>query len=241
MSSVLVAGTSASAAALARFLSERGHHVIEVAGGAERPEELDATWAPVGADLVAAFALDVGDDFDADAWTTAVHRISPEAAVAFAWARSGSNGWATQCERWLERTPPLGGTSPDTWAWPQVHRAIELPADARAASAARRLVHALGAGAGPVFEDAVALAVSELATNAATHGQPPIHLDAVASDGVVYVGVEDVGSGQLPRRREAKRFDEAGRGLAIVAAVADWWGVTSHAGRVLVWCILSSS
>ncbi|MEV7618243.1 ATP-binding protein [Streptomyces sp. NPDC089799] len=82
--------------------------------------------------------------------------------------------------------------------------------------------------------DDVLLCVSELAANALRHGVPPgrgyrVRLLAY-EDGGVRVEVHDSGPG-LSRIRVG-----AGRGLAIVAAVADRWGAVPRSPGKVVWC-----
>ncbi|MDQ0992326.1 ATP-binding protein [Streptomyces sp. V3I7] len=84
--------------------------------------------------------------------------------------------------------------------------------------------------------DDVLLCVSELATNAVTHGVPPGRgfLLRVRYDGdVVRVEVHDSGSG-VPR--VADEADEGGRGLLLVSALADKWGVGERSPGKAVWC-----
>lgn len=86
--------------------------------------------------------------------------------------------------------------------------------------------------------DDVLLCVSELATNALVHGVPPGRgfLVRVRHDGgVVRVEVHDSGGG---RPRIADREDnggEGGRGLLLVAALADKWGVAERNPGKTVW------
>lgn len=73
--------------------------------------------------------------------------------------------------------------------------------------------------------DDVLLCVSELATNALVHGVPPgrgyrLQLLLLA-DGVFRIEVHDSGDGR-PSVREP--YGESGRGLMLVAALADKWG-----------------
>ncbi|WP_228039788.1 ATP-binding protein [Streptomyces chromofuscus] len=82
----------------------------------------------------------------------------------------------------------------------------------------------------------VALCVSELATNALLHGVPPGRgfLLRVRYDGdVVRVEVHDSGTG-VPR--VADEPDEGGRGLLLVAALSDKWGVDERTPGKAVWC-----
>jgi anti-sigma regulatory factor (Ser/Thr protein kinase) len=85
--------------------------------------------------------------------------------------------------------------------------------------------------------DDVLLCVSELATNALVHGVPPgrgyqLRL-WLSGDGLLRVEVHDSGGGQ-PRRREPE--GESGRGLLLVAALADQWGVDERRPGKIVWC-----
>ncbi|MFI9064499.1 ATP-binding protein [Streptomyces sp. NPDC053429] len=88
--------------------------------------------------------------------------------------------------------------------------------------------------------DDVLLCVSELATNALLHGVPPgrgYRLRLLRFGGVVRVEVHDSGGG---RPRIGGRSDDAecGRGLLLVAAVADRWGVGPRSPGKTVWCEL---
>ncbi|MBD0710595.1 MULTISPECIES: ATP-binding protein [unclassified Streptomyces] len=85
--------------------------------------------------------------------------------------------------------------------------------------------------------DDVLLCVSELATNALRHGVPPgrgyrlcLSLDR---PGPLRVEVHDSGDG-TPERREPA--DESGRGLLLVDALADRWGVGPRSPGKIVWC-----
>ncbi|WP_435865705.1 ATP-binding protein [Streptomyces xanthochromogenes] len=77
--------------------------------------------------------------------------------------------------------------------------------------------------------DGIALCVSELATNALLHGVPPgrgfLLRMRLWEGAVLRVEVHDSGGG-VPRVTEgAAGTDEGGRGLVLVAALADKWGV----------------
>jgi anti-sigma regulatory factor (Ser/Thr protein kinase) len=87
--------------------------------------------------------------------------------------------------------------------------------------------------------DDVLLCVSELATNALLHGVPPhrcFRLDlALLADGVLRVEVHDSGPGEI-RVPDAAPESEHGRGLLLVAALADDWGVRERDPGKIVWC-----
>jgi serine/threonine-protein kinase RsbW len=87
--------------------------------------------------------------------------------------------------------------------------------------------------------DDILLCVSELATNAVRHGVPPgrgfllcVSLDA---DGLLRVEVHDSGDGE-PRPREFDEEAQSGRGLMIVVALSDKWGVGERVPGKVVWC-----
>ncbi|MBT2397003.1 ATP-binding protein [Streptomyces sp. ISL-100] len=84
--------------------------------------------------------------------------------------------------------------------------------------------------------DDVLLCVSELATNALLHGVPPgrgYQLRLLLSGQTLRIEVHDSGDG-LPRLREPD--GESGRGLVLVAALADEWGVGERELGKIVWC-----
>ena len=86
---------------------------------------------------------------------------------------------------------------------------------------------------GPMNDD-LALALSELATNAARHARTPFEV-VVHTDGHVKIEVEDR-SDRRPERRSAAADAEGGRGLLILDAVCDRWGVHVVEDRKCVWC-----
>ncbi|MFG2195509.1 ATP-binding protein [Streptomyces sp. NPDC048639] len=94
-------------------------------------------------------------------------------------------------------------------------------------------------GIGDRVED-VLLCVSELATNALLHGVPPgrgfklfLLRDGVA--GPLRIEVHDSGEGH-PRIPDTAAGGEGGRGLMLVEALADKWGVGERDPGKVVWC-----
>ncbi|GGT40091.1 ATP-binding protein [Streptomyces atratus] len=90
--------------------------------------------------------------------------------------------------------------------------------------------------------DDVLLCVSELVTNAVLHGVPPgrgfrLHLYMEPADGTLRVEVHDSGDGEVrPADSWADSGEEGGRGLLLVAALADKWGVGERNPGKVVWC-----
>jgi anti-sigma regulatory factor (Ser/Thr protein kinase) len=91
-------------------------------------------------------------------------------------------------------------------------------------------------GLSPEHRDLGMLALSELVTNAVVHGTGPVDVMAHEDDRSIRWEVADRNP-QLPLPRAAFPNDSSGRGLAIVAAVAETWGYESapDAAGKLVW------
>lgn len=102
----------------------------------------------------------------------------------------------------------------------------------------RRLVReALGEELAHLADD-VGMVVTELATNALLHGSPPAELTMrVLADGAVRLELTDT-SPVLPVRARADQAAMTGRGLALVDAIADRWGVQRLAVGKVVWAEL---
>jgi anti-sigma regulatory factor (Ser/Thr protein kinase) len=79
------------------------------------------------------------------------------------------------------------------------------------------------------------LLVSELVTNALLHGRPPLELRVAAIEGKVRVEVHDAAGDRPPARAFPPPDAPHGRGIEIVAALANRWGsAPSPLGKV-VW------
>jgi serine/threonine-protein kinase RsbW len=99
------------------------------------------------------------------------------------------------------------------------------------------------AGFSPDLADDAALLASELISNAIRHASalPSGQLEvawAIDADGV-RLQVTDGGGHDQPQLRQASLDDTSGRGLAIVAALADEWGVQEHSLGRTVWAYLA--
>jgi PAS domain S-box-containing protein len=77
------------------------------------------------------------------------------------------------------------------------------------------------------------LLVSELVTNAIRHAHQPIRL-RITLDAVLSCEVFD-GSSSAPQPRRADRYDEGGRGLMLVAQLAERWGTRHTSTGKVVW------
>lgn len=86
--------------------------------------------------------------------------------------------------------------------------------------------------------DDVLLCVTELATNALVHGVPPgrgFKIELTCGE-TLRIEVHDSGGGQVRRDAEPVPEAEGGRGLLLVAALADAWGVGERDPGKTVWC-----
>lgn len=115
---------------------------------------------------------------------------------------------------------------------------IPLPRRADSARAARAMARdaCVGHVTAVVLED-VALVVSELVTNAIMHGDGEIQLRLQVDSGSIVVGVQDTGANR-PQVPADGAGNESGRGMTLVAAVAQDWGVRALGDGKEVWCVL---
>ncbi|MEU2896262.1 ATP-binding protein [Streptomyces sp. NPDC001273] len=118
----------------------------------------------------------------------------------------------------------------------------------RGARLARRLascqMDAWGWRYGTPAHDSVELIVGELAANAVTHGRVPgrdaeLRLSR-EDDGHVRVEVSDARGERLPEARDAGTGEDGGRGLLLVAALAEEWGTAARPGAPgkTVWAVV---
>ncbi len=115
----------------------------------------------------------------------------------------------------------------DTAAW-------QIPADPAAVSEARQwATRQLTAWGLDDLLFPTELIVSELVTNAIRYGRPPAELRLIRHN-VLVCEVTDSSSTQ-PRLRRARTTDEGGRGLFLVAQLAERWGCRHGRNRKTIW------
>jgi anti-sigma regulatory factor (Ser/Thr protein kinase) len=119
-------------------------------------------------------------------------------------------------------------------------RRIPVATGLAAVSEARAEVRAtVSAWHVPVDPDVVALLTSELVTNAVRHqASPAVTVALTCSSGQLRVEVHD-SSRAMPAPANAPADAETGRGLIIVAALADEWGFYPTPGGKAVYFTLS--
>jgi anti-sigma regulatory factor (Ser/Thr protein kinase) len=95
---------------------------------------------------------------------------------------------------------------------------------------------ALEAHGGTIRLNDAVLMVSEIVTNALTHGQGAIQVSAGTQGGRIHVEVTNTNAGDdTPQLMDPADHDFGGRGLLIVDQLADAWGASRDRGRTTVW------
>ncbi|WP_248963010.1 ATP-binding protein [Sphaerisporangium perillae] len=106
----------------------------------------------------------------------------------------------------------------------------DLPCEPSIVGKARSMVRGTcrSWGVPPQLADDLVLVVSELLGNAVVYGRPPVRLSLWATTEELCVRVTDHGP-EDPRRLDLSPEAIHGRGLAIVEALSDRWGVVHSA------------
>lgn len=114
--------------------------------------------------------------------------------------------------------------------------ALHLARTPRSVAAARRSLEQWCRARGVRDDrcDNAVLAVSELVTNAVEHGEGPIELWADVRGDSLVVEISD-GAQALTVDEPLERLPTSGRGLVIVAALSQRWGVSPRPGGKTVW------
>jgi anti-sigma regulatory factor (Ser/Thr protein kinase) len=103
--------------------------------------------------------------------------------------------------------------------------------------AARRFVRDTLHGKSGDILDAAELMTSELATNCVQHAQTSFELAIYDAERHIRVEVRDTGRGR-PVRQSPAPTDRTGRGLLIVEAMSDTWGIEPSSAGKTVWFTL---
>ncbi|MFI7498957.1 SpoIIE family protein phosphatase [Streptomyces sp. NPDC049687] len=112
--------------------------------------------------------------------------------------------------------------------------ALGLPSDPSVVSDARKFVSAqLAAWELEGMAFTTELMVSELVTNAIRYGKAPVQLRMILQS-TLTCEVSDASS-TAPHLRRAQVFDEGGRGLQLVAALAHSWGTRHNREGKVIW------
>jgi serine/threonine-protein kinase RsbW len=115
---------------------------------------------------------------------------------------------------------------------------MELESDPAAVASARQFVSAtLWAMELDCLMDEATLVVSELVTNAVIHARTAVAVGVTVTPEKVRIAVSDDNS-RLPVVGETPEDATSGRGLHLVGAIAQAWGVEEQATAKVVWAEL---
>jgi anti-sigma regulatory factor (Ser/Thr protein kinase) len=95
----------------------------------------------------------------------------------------------------------------------------------------------------PGMVDVAQICLSELVTNVITHVGPetPTTLTVSMRDTYVRLEIRDPDSRALPTLLRPEWEAESGRGMALIDAIADKWGVILREDHKVVWCELATA
>lgn len=145
---------------------------------------------------------------------------------------------------WMRRTALCTATNTDraaleAWESDETIHEFEIPSDVYAPGTGRNLVRSVATDF-PRIDD-VLLALSELTANALNHGGGPRRIAAAVSRDTIAIEITDAAPAVFPTVLPLGGIGVSGRGMAIVNAIADHWGVTTHSATKTVWCEFSRS
>jgi anti-sigma regulatory factor (Ser/Thr protein kinase) len=123
-------------------------------------------------------------------------------------------------------------TDPTLIAVPDKSLEREFLPESGSVPAARKFVLGLGWSDDSDINIRLATVVSELVTNAILHARTPFSVSVMAGEEAIRVAVRD-GSTELPTRKGDDTMER--RGLDIIDAMADRWGVASQPTGKTVW------
>lgn len=221
----------------ARESAEMRAHLDEARSRGEESVDLVLSLPPAAAASVLALdaMLDKADAFCREGDALLTLATPPELLAFRRW-------YLGQVVHQLHGRPPIPWAPAEGVGLPvQLSAEVELAADPASASAARSFVRQTldlwGIGH---LEEAALLLTSELITNALLHARTPMELRLRRVDGLLRVEVCD-GAARHPVRRHYDADASTGRGLALVEALAEEWGVDADApgGGKSVWFTLS--
>ena len=114
---------------------------------------------------------------------------------------------------------------------------LRLPPEPGSVAQARTFAVEAAGVEGEEIAELLRLLVSELATNAVLHARTEFVVRVRPHGTTVRVEVEDR-SADLPRRKAYGPAAVVGRGLVLVEAIADRWGIRQVPGGKVVWAEL---
>ncbi len=175
---------------------------------------------------------------------SSMRSVAPTSLVAGAYLDASEDSALSegQIEKWVARTVAGRGLAPQSWA--DEFASLRMDDGGSPAQVRNWVVEQLDAwGLGKLTMDAQ-LVASELATNALTsrndwQAEDPIEVELALVDQSALLSVIDT-TPDLPNPIPLADARISGRGLHIVAELAQWWGVTSWDASKIVWAELAA-
>lgn len=119
-------------------------------------------------------------------------------------------------------------------------REAELPISTQASRQARELVRGMLNDAGREPAHDVDLVVSELVTNAVRYARTFVRMRSEVAGPVLRLQIIDDGPGR-PVLVPPGDLNDSGRGLVLVQALTQSWGVCESGASKSVWCVFELS
>jgi anti-sigma regulatory factor (Ser/Thr protein kinase) len=209
-------------ALLDKLLLDPGAVVVDLA-------DVELTWDPAAELFPSALAA-------AGGWPTA------RLVLTGAGARLAARLRALRIDRAVPLVDDSARASAHLYRRPvHVARHRDLPGALGAPAMARAFVReACADWSATAAEDAAALVVTELVTNAVQHAHSECRVSVTIDPAGLRIGVRDYAPAQL-RPRPVDTARAAGRGLHLVAMLSSTWGVQPHADGKTTWALIPLS
>ncbi len=110
----------------------------------------------------------------------------------------------------------------------------QFPPEPGSAPAARQFVLGVGWSEDVELNNRLSTVVSEVVTNAILHARTPFVVRVTPGEKALRVAVSDRSS-VFPSKRSYDSLQPTGRGIQIIEAIADRWGVTPDPSGKTVW------
>jgi anti-sigma regulatory factor (Ser/Thr protein kinase) len=123
-----------------------------------------------------------------------------------------------------------------------VSRHVDLPCHPGSPAGARSFLRELCSDWDiPELREFGEIVITELVSNAVQHAHSSCRVTTAYDGRGLHVGVRDFGAAVVPRLRLIEVTAVRGRGLHMIAALSDSWGVTEHADGKTVWATLCAA
>lgn len=210
------------------------HLVVWPTGGVRRGVSVDGRpddgASPDDADACEVIDHRISSPFSFAELVSEIRSDDPEAVVAAVYPSTTSTSVE---DDWIELARVAAGDDEDSTR--RVFTGDTTPTSLRAL---RRWVSTHATAAPQALDDLI-LATSELATNVERHARGWLTVDLAEVGDRLVVAVTDPAVDRFPEPRSVAADQVSGRGLLVVAAVSELWGVVARPTSKTVWAALS--